>query len=150
MTVSWPIESRCYDLAKTALLHLCNLFGALIYEEDHEVALWAVLDDTFSDGLENHSLTGLGRRNYHGPLSLTKRAKQIDYPIRKFRFAPEFSTTLQNQLIIWVHRAELLKFRSPLSLIGWIVIHESQVSERWALPGPSLTCNNTHQLVSSA
>ena len=75
MSISWSIKGGGYNLTETALLHLSDLLRTLVYEEDHEVAFRAVLDDALSNSLENHGFTCFRRCNYHGSLPLTKRTK---------------------------------------------------------------------------
>jgi hypothetical protein len=56
-----PVERGRDDLALHGPLHVGYLFGPLVHEHDHEVALGVVVRDRIRERLQDHGLAGLGR-----------------------------------------------------------------------------------------
>ena len=97
-----PVEGRGDDLALHRALHVGDLFGPLVDEHDHEVALGVVRRDRVGDRLQDHRLAGLGRRDDQTALALADRRDQVDDPRRQ-----DARLGLQAQPLLRVERRQL-------------------------------------------
>ena len=80
VVVGRAVEGRGDDLALDRALHVGDLFGPLVDEDDHEVALGVVAGDRVGDRLQDQRLAGLGRRDDQAALALADRRDEVDEP----------------------------------------------------------------------
>src|SRR4051812_30672000 len=108
----WPVEGRGDDLALHRALHVGDLLGPLVDEDDHEVALGVVRGDRVGDRLQHHRLAGLRRADDQGPLPLADRHDQVDDPGGQL-----VGLGLQPQPLLRVQRGELGELRPVPGLL---------------------------------
>ncbi len=77
------VERRRNHFAFDRAAHIGDFFRALTDQADHEVDIWAVGADAVGDGLEQHRLTGLGRRDDQPALATANRCNQVQQPRRE-------------------------------------------------------------------
>jgi hypothetical protein len=111
------------------------------------MAFWVILHDTLSHRLHDHGFPGFGRSHNHRALTLTKRAEKINDPVRQLRLVAPGASALKNELLVWVHRAQLIELGASLCVFGRAVIHERQVGERRALPATRALANDAHEFI---
>ena len=71
------VEGRGDDLGVDGALHVGNLLGALVDEQNHDVGLGVVLGDGVGDGLEQEGLTGFGRSHDETALTLADGCEHV-------------------------------------------------------------------------
>src|SRR5690606_15787272 len=107
------VECGGDDLALHRPLHVGDLFGALVHQHHHEVALGVVRGDRVGDVLHDRRLARLGRGDDQGTLSLTHRHHQVDDPGGEF-----VRRGLQTQPFIGVQRRQLVELGTLLRHFG--------------------------------
>src|SRR4051794_19173254 len=73
-----PVEGGGDDLTLHRALHVGDLLGPLVDEDDHEVAFRVVLGDAVRDVLQDRGFARLGRRDDQRTLAFTDRHDQVD------------------------------------------------------------------------
>ena len=74
------VEGRRDDLAAHRTLHVGDLLGPLVDEQDDEGDLGMVGGDGVGDGLQHHGLAGARRRHQETTLTLAERGREIHDP----------------------------------------------------------------------
>ena len=97
-----PVEGRGDDLALDRPLHVGDLFGPLVDEDDHEVALGVVRRDRVGERLHDHRLAGLGRGDDEAALALADGGHEVDDAGREAR-----ALGLEPQPLLRVERRQL-------------------------------------------
>ncbi len=72
------VEGGGDDLALNDRAHVGDFFGALVHQDDHEVHLGVVQLDGLGHLLDDHGLTGLGRRDDEAALALADGRDKVD------------------------------------------------------------------------
>src|SRR5829696_6078416 len=94
-------------------LHVGDLFGPLVGEQDDEVHLGVVVADGVGDLLHQRGLARLGRGDDHAPLALPDRAHQVHDPGRDLG-----RVVLQAQSLQRVQRGQVLEVAPVARLLG--------------------------------
>ena len=103
------VEGGTDDLAVDGARHLGHLLGALIDEQDDDDALGMVARDRIGQLLQQHGLTGEGRRYDQAALSLTDGRQQVEDPRRRILWI-----VLQLQPLTRVQSGEVFEDRLAL------------------------------------
>ncbi len=130
------VEARRHDLAEPARLHLRHLLRPLVHQQDEQLALRIVRHDPLGDRLQHRRLPGLRRRHDHRALTLAERTEQVDDPVRVVRLAAALQAALQDELLVWVERAQPREVRTPPHLLRRAPVHALHPRQRRALPPP--------------
>src|SRR5690606_20133411 len=93
-------------------LHVGDLFGALVDEDDHEVYLGVVLRDGVRDLLQHDGLAGLGRRDDQAALALSDRGDQVDDALGEL-----LGNGLEAQALLRVQRGELAELQARAGVL---------------------------------
>jgi hypothetical protein len=134
MALSRSVEGGGDDLPEPAMLHVGDLFRALLHEKDHEMAFRVVLYDSLGHRLEDGGLPGLGGGNDHGSLALAERAEEIDDPVGGIGLATDRPSALQDQGLIGVLSSQLREHGPSRKILRRNPIHPHQAPEGSALP----------------
>src|SRR4051794_32162740 len=102
VVVRRPVEGRGDDLTLDRALHVGDLFGPLVDEDDHEVALGVVARDRIGDRLQDQGLAGLRRRDDEPALAFADRRDEVDEPVRH-----RVRLGLQAQPLLGIERRQL-------------------------------------------
>ena len=90
-------------------MHVRNLLRALVYEDDHEVALRVIGRNRVGDILQNRRLAGLWRGDDKRALALTNRHDEVNDA-----GGEDLRIRFQTQALIRVQRGQLIKVRALL------------------------------------
>src|SRR4051812_3128922 len=123
-----PVEGRGDDLALHRTLHVGDLLGPLVDEDDHEVALGVVRGDRVGDRLQDHRLAGLRRADDQGPLPLADRHDQVDDPGSQL-----VGLGLQPEPLLRVERGELGELGPVPGLLGLEAVDGVEPDQRVVL-----------------
>ena len=122
------VEGRGDDLALDRALHVGDLFGPLVDEDDHEVDLGVVRRDRVGEGLHDHRLAGLGRGDDEPALALADRGDEVDDPGRE-----DVRLGLEAQAVLRVERRELAELGALARLVGAEPVDRVEVRQRGVL-----------------
>ena len=115
------IEGARDNLSPNGPLHLGDFFGTLIYQQHDEVALRLVSDDRGCYVLQQHRLSGLGRRNDQSTLPFADGSDHIDNPGRQvFRATVSL---LELQSLGREERCQILKEDLILRIFGPVMVY---------------------------
>src|SRR5690606_37117269 len=128
------VEARRDDLAEAARLHLRDLLGPLVDQENQELALRMVPGDPLGDGLQDRRLPRLRRRDDQRALALAERAEEVDDPRRVVRLAPPHGLVLEREPVARVHGAQPAESRTAARLRGRVAVDREQTHQGRALP----------------
>ena len=128
-----PVEGGGDDLALDRALHVGDLFGPLVDEHDHQVALGVVARDRVGDRLQHHRLAGLRRRHDQRPLALADRHDQVDDP-----GGEDVRLGLQPQPLLRVQRGQLVELGPAAGLLRVHPVDRVQPDQRVVLVPPLL------------
>ncbi len=120
-----PVEGRGDDLALHRPLHVGDLLGTLVDQDDHEVALGVVRRDGVGDGLHHHRLAGLGRADDERALALADRHHQVDHARRQ-----RARVGLEPQAVLRVERRQLGEVGPLGGLLRVDAVHAVEPDER--------------------
>ena len=112
------VEGGGDDLALNDRTHVGDLFGALVHQDDHEVHLGVVQLDGLGHLLDDHGLTGLGRRDDEATLALAHGGDQVDDARRV-----GLRGGLHAQLLGGVDGGQLAEFAARLRLLNRHAVH---------------------------
>jgi len=98
------IESRAYDLALYRTLHIGDLFGTLIDQEDYKDDVRIVLHDGVRDLLQQYRLAAIRLRDDKTSLAFADRGQEVHYPHRDL-----FLFGLEDIPLISVKRRQIIK-----------------------------------------
>ena len=120
-----PVEGRRDDLALDRALHVGDLFGPLVDQHDHEVALRVVAAIAFAMACSTIVLPALGGDDDERPLALADRHDQVDDPggelLRRRSPAAAAATGAAGRA---------LKLRSAACLLGRAAVHRVEAHQR--------------------
>src|SRR6266516_2984828 len=108
-----PVEGGVDHLRLGGALHVGDLFGPLVGEQDDEVHLGVVVADGVGDLLHQRGLAGLGRRHDQAALALADGAHQVHDPGGDLR-----RVVLQAQPLLRVQRGQVLEVAASARLLG--------------------------------
>src|SRR4051812_16206375 len=123
-----PVEGRGDELALHRALHVGDLLGPLVDEDDHEVALGVVRGDRVGDRLQHHRLAGLRRADDQRTLALADRHDQVDDPRGQL-----VRLGLQAQALLGVQRGQLVELGALARLLRVQAVDRVQPHERVVL-----------------
>src|SRR6185436_4471622 len=119
------VEGRGDDLTLDCPLHVGDLLGTLVNQDDHEVGLGVVGRDGVGDGLQDQRLAGLGRADDQTTLALADRGDEVDQPGRE-----DVRLGLQPQSLLRVERGELGEVDAVAGLLRRQPVDGVQANER--------------------
>src|SRR5215207_6274920 len=140
-----PVEGRVDDVRLGRALHVGDLFGPLVGEQDDEVHLGVVLADGVGDLLHQRGLAGLGRGDDHAPLALPDRAHQVHDPGRDLG-----RVVLQAQPLQRVQRRQVLEVAAVARLLGIEAVDLVDPGEGGVLLGVAGQLDRALDLVAAA
>ena len=106
------VEGGGDDLTLDNRAHVGDLFGTLVHQDDHEVHLGVVQLNSLGHLLDDHRLTGLGRRDDEATLALADGSDQVDNARRV-----GLGRGLHTQLLGGVNRGQLAELAARLRLL---------------------------------
>ena len=109
-----PVEGGGDDLTLHRALHVGDLFGTFVHQDNHEVNLWVVDGDCVGDRLQHHRLSRLRRRDDKTTLALADRRNQVDHPGDHVG-----RIGLQPQSVLRVERSQLAEL-NPVTRGLWL------------------------------
>src|SRR6476646_2593510 len=119
------VEGGGDDLTLDRALHVGDLLGALVHQDDHEVRLGVVGRDRVGDGLQDHRLARLGRADDEAALALADRRDEVDEPRGQHG-----GLGLQAQALLGVQRGELAELGAGARLLGGHPVDRVQADQR--------------------
>ena len=132
------VEGGADDLGVDMLFHVRHLLGPLVDQQHDQVALRMVGRDGVGHVLEQHGLTGLGRRDDQPPLSHADRRNQVHHAHRERAALP-----LQADPVLRVARPEVVERDPVLRLLRIVAVDRLDLQEGQValalLWGPDLT-----------
>src|SRR5829696_10189060 len=126
-------------------LHVGDLFGPLVGEQDDEVHLGVVVADGVGDLLHQRGLARLGRGDDHAPLALPDRAHQVHDPGRDLG-----RVVLQAQSLQRVQRGQVLEVAAVARLLGVEVVDLVDPGQGGVLLGVAGQLDRALDLVAAA
>ena len=100
------VEAGGNNLAIAPGNHLAHFLGPLVDEQNQQCRLWMIDRDAFDDCLEEHRLSGAGRRDNQCALSVTDWCDEVDGAARQLRSTFGRSARLELELALRVRRNE--------------------------------------------
>ena len=122
------VEGRGDDLALDGPLHVGDLFGTLVDEDDHEVALGVVRRDRVGERLHDHRLAGLGRGDDQPALALADGGDEVDDPRGE-----QALLGLQPQPVLRVERGQLAELGAAAGVLGRHAVDRVELGQRGVL-----------------
>ena len=119
------VEGRGDDLTLDRALHVRDLLGALVHQDDHEVRLGVVHGDGVGDRLQDQRLAGLGRAHDQTALPLADRGDEVDQTGRE-----DVLLGLEPQPLLGVQRRELAELDPAAGVLGRLAVDRVQAHQR--------------------
>src|SRR6266508_3139501 len=143
--VAGAVEGGVDHLRLGGALHVGDLFGPLVGEQDDEVHLGVVLADGVGDLLHQRGLARLGRGDDQPTLALPDGAHQVHDARRDLG-----RVVLQAQPLLRVQRGQVLELAPPARLLGVALVDLLDPGERGVLLGVPRELDHTLDLVAAA
>ncbi len=147
MSLGRLVEGRRHDLAEAAHLHVGDLFGPLVDEQDDESALGMVGDDSLGHRLQDRGLTRLRGSHDHRTLPFAERTEQVDHSVRVVGLSPNLPAALETERLVGVHRRKAIEIGALSCLFRSLSVDEVEVHERRALPVTRAATDHAGELV---
>jgi hypothetical protein len=139
-----PVEGGVDDLALHRTLHVGDLFGSLVHEDHHQIALGVVGRDGGGDLLEDGGLACLRRRHDQASLTLADRGDEVDDP---GEHTVGLALDLETKTLVREQRGEALELRAAHRLFRSHAVHRVDADQRRELLlGAGRTHRASHQV----
>ena len=126
VTIGRLIKSGGYNFGLYAALHVGNLFGSFINEEDDHVYLRMVVGNSIGNVFEQHGFTGLGLCHDQAALSFPDGRKHVNYTAGEIVVV----SFCEIKFLIWKEWFQMVERYAVTHIIGLAAVDEVYLYQR--------------------